>query len=216
MIFDLDGTLLDTSAGIVESVRHAVARLGFPALSQKQFLSFIGPPLQDSFRRCCGCTEAEAEALTEEFRVYYSAGAVLNAVPYDGIEALCEALRARGVPLAVATAKPQAFSGPLLRHFGLDRFFAVIRGPALEGGLRKPDLIRLCVEDLGADAEKCVMVGDTEHDAAGAQLAGVPFLAVRYGFGDAEKMLRCPHVGVADTPGDILRILTEREENAHA
>lgn len=215
VIFDLDGTLLDTSPGIVESVQYALQRLGYPALSRQELLRFIGPPLQDSFQRCCGCGRAEADALTAEFRAHYRAGALLHAEPYDGIPALCEALHRQGFLLTVATGKPQDFSERLVRHFRLHRFFTAVFGTDPEGRLKKPELILLCANAVGADASQCVMVGDTEHDAKGAQLAGVPFLAVSYGFGDSGEMLRYPRIGAADTPRDILRILTEREDAGH-
>ena len=210
VIFDLDGTLLDTSPGIMESVRYAAEKLGYPSLSEKQLRSFVGPPLQDSFMRCYGCDRSQADALTAAYREHYPKGPILNARPYEGMETLLAALEQRGLCAAVATGKPQAFSEQILRHFGLERFFRVIHGSDMEGKLKKSDLIRLCAEDVGVPFNQCVMIGDTEHDARGAKDAGVPFIGVSYGFGDRDEMLRCPHIGFADKPMDVLRILDER------
>ena len=97
VIFDLDGTLLDTSPGITECVRYAGEKLGYPSLSEEQLLSFIGPPLQDSFMRVYGCDRSQAEALTAAYREQYRKGAILKAKPYDGMETLLAALVQRGL-----------------------------------------------------------------------------------------------------------------------
>lgn len=207
VIFDLDGTLLDTSPGILESVRYAIEKLGYPPLPTHTLLTFIGPPLRDSFVRCCHCGTEEAGALTESYRECYRAGALLNAKPYDGIFETCRSLREMGVKTAVATSKPQVFADRILRHFELARFFDFIHGADLDGKLKKSDIIKLCVKDSGALPAECVMVGDTEHDARGAEEAGVKFLAVSYGFGTLETMLQYPNIGVAKTAAEIVQII---------
>lgn len=204
IIFDLDGTLLDTSPGILESVRYAAETLGYPALPTEQLLSFIGPPLTDSFVRCYGCGRAEGERLTAAYRAHYREGALLNAEPYAGIFELCERLRGDGFRLAVATSKPQLFSEQILAHFGFGKYLDEIHGADMAGRLSKADLIRLC---LGGGPAGCFMVGDTEHDARGALEAGVPFIGVRYGFGSRDEMAKLPSVGLASTPAEVYGII---------
>lgn len=213
-IFDLDGTLLDTSPGIYESVRYAADKLGYPQPSREQLMSFIGPPLKVSFLRCYGCDDVEADRLTAAYREHYREGALLHAVPYEGIFALCEALCDSGVQVAVATSKPQQFSELILRHFGFDRYLAAVHGADLSGKLTKTDLIRACVEDVKALPAECVMIGDTEHDSRGAQEAGVPFIAARYGFGCPEEMAKYPSIGVARVPLEILHIIEQQAEDS--
>ena len=207
VIFDLDGTLLDTSPGIMESVRFAAEKHGYPHLTDTQLRTFIGPPLTDSFIRCYGCNDEEAKKLTAAYREHYRDGALLNAKPYDGIFELCEKLKKRGYRLAVATSKPQVFSERILNHFGFE--IQIIHGADMDGKLTKTDLIHLCMKDFGVN--RAVMIGDTKHDAKGAEKAGVPFIAVTYGFGNTEEMLKYPYIGIADTPLDILKNLEERE-----
>lgn len=203
IIFDLDGTLLDTSPGIIECVKYAAKKLGFSELPQAELRSFVGPPLRDSFRRCYGCSKEEAENLTVTYRAYYREKALLNAEPYEGIFEVCERIKNAGIQIAVATAKPQQFAELVLQHFGFDRFVSILHGADLEGTLQKPDLISACVKDAEVLPEQCLMIGDTEHDAKGAQLAAVPFLAVSYGFGDLKRMKEYPSIGTAVTPMDI-------------
>ncbi|MCR5137477.1 MAG: HAD hydrolase-like protein [Oscillospiraceae bacterium] len=207
IIFDLDGTLLDTSPGILESVEYAAGKMGYPQLSQDQLLSFIGPPLQDSFMRCYGCDRGKADELTAAYREHYRAGALLVATPYAGIFDLCDLLRSEGKRIMVATSKPQQFAVQILDHFGF--VFDAVHGVDFAGKLGKVDMICSCVLDTGYDPMYCVMVGDTEYDAKGAQEAGVPFIGVSYGFGDPAEMSRYPNIGIADCPMDVLRILNE-------
>ncbi len=209
VIFDLDGTLLDTSPGIMESVRFAAEKLGYPQPTDDQLRTFIGPPLTDSFMRCYGCNNEEAKKLTAAYREHYREGALLKAIPYDGIFELCTELKKTDFILAVATSKPQEFSEQILNHFGFS--FPVICGADMGGKLTKADLIRKCVAKTGAD--RAVMIGDTEHDAKGAMETGVPFIAVSYGFGNPDAMMEYPHIGVANSPMDVLQILKEKREN---
>ena len=204
VIFDLDGTLLDTSPGILESVEYAAKKLGYPQLSREQLLTFIGPPIHSSFIRWYGCDRQQAEALVAAYRENYRSGALLHAVPYEGIFELLEALKREGAKRMVATSKPQPFSEQILAHFGFA--FDAVHGVDFDGRLGKADMIRLCMAESGAE---CVMVGDTEHDARGAAEAGVPFIGVRYGFGDSAEMAKYPMAGPAGSPADVLRILKE-------
>ena len=207
VVFDLDGTLVDTSPGVIESIKYAAKTLNYPKLSQEQLLSFIGPSLKTSFARCYGCNDSEADRLTDTYRAHYRQGSLLNARPYDGIIELCEELVNAGMLLKVATGKPQGFAEQILRHFGFERYFSVICGADMQGKLSKADLIRSCVKEL--DLSGCVMVGDTEHDAKGAAEAGISFIGVSYGFGNLKEMLNYPHIGLADNPWDVLQIIRE-------
>jgi len=175
-------------------------------LTDNQLRTFIGPPLTDSFMRCYSCNDEEAEKLTAAYREHYREGALLNAKPYDGIFELCAELENCGCTLAVATSKPQEFSKRILDYFGFT--FSVICGADMGGKLTKADLIRECVTKTRADY--AFMIGDTEHDARGAMEAGVQFIAVSYGFGNPDEMSKYPHIGVADSPIDVLQIITEK------
>ncbi len=209
VIFDLDGTLLDTSEGVLESVRYAAARLGCGELPRETLLRFIGPPLQASFPRYYGLSEADTVEAIRLFRECYTSGAIFHARPYAGIFDLLEALGNAGLKLAVATNKAEPMARRLLGSFGFDRWCSPIRGADLEGKLGKADIIRLCLEELGEPAGAALLVGDTEHDAAGAAAAGVGFLAVTYGFGfrRAEDALPYSPVGTAASPAEVLPIL---------
>lgn len=210
VIFDLDGTLLDTREGILESVRCAAHALGYGELSHETLLTFVGPPLRQSFMTHYGCTPEGAQRAVKIFRDCYGQGALLKAQPYEGIYELCGELKRRGISMAVATYKPEDFALPLLRHFRFDEYCGVMHGADRENKLSKRDIIELCMEEMGAAQQETILVGDTEHDAAGAAEAGIAFLAVTYGFGfrSREDVRRYPCLGVARTPMEIADILS--------
>ncbi len=218
VIFDLDGTILDTSRGIVESVRKTIDVMGFQELSEEELLSFIGPPLQRSFLNNCRCTEDEAQKATNVFREYYRSGAMFLAERYDGMMELCGILNQHGIKMGVATNKLQRFAEDLIKKFELDDYMMSVCGADENGSLSKSDLIRLCMKKLGASEDETVLVGDTDNDAVGAMKAGVLFLAVTYGFGFKEagelKDMQC--VGVAANPLQIADIiLNTKKKNPH-
>lgn len=208
VLFDLDGTLLDTGEGIMASVAHAVEVMGYPPLTHEQLRTFVGPPLAYSYKRYLGCSDEEAAEGILIFRAYYLQGAILRAVPYPGIPELLAGLGERGIRCAVATSKPQSSAELLLNHFELTPLFGTICGADLKEHLTKADIIRRCLSNLDLAPCECVMVGDTEYDALGAQEAGVPFVAASYGYGYAPgEMPDAPHVGVAATAEEIAALL---------
>lgn len=209
VIFDLDGTLLDTSEGILLSVEHTVRELGYGELTQEQKLSFIGPPVQVSLKRLYGLSDEEAQRGAGVFREFYKEKALLKAVPYDGIYDLCSALRDRDIRMAVATYKREDYALKLLKHYDFDRYCDPMHGADNNNVLKKEDIIMMCVDEMGARKEECVLIGDTDNDAKGAMEAGIPFIAVTYGFGfkDKKDLDGFPYIGIADTPKNVTLLL---------
>lgn len=211
IIFDLDGTLLDTSKGIIESIKHTIHVMDLSALTEDELKSFIGPPLKKSFMNICGCSEEQAVEAVRVFRAYYQEGAVLHAEHYQGLPALCEDLKCKGIKMGVATNKPNRFAVALIHNFDLDKYCTSVFGADEKGELSKCDLINLCMKDMNAIASETVLIGDTDNDAKGAEQAGVSFIAVTYGFGfhEGDKCSEYPCVGVADSPAQIADIINK-------
>ena len=207
VIFDLDGTLLDTSEGIFKSVTYAIDTLGFEKITPDVLRTFIGPPIQNSFARVYGLEKEEADKAADVFRNRYKEDDIVRAVPYEGIFETLEKLRASGVKTAVATYKRQDYAEKILKHFGFDRAVDTICGSDFEGKLSKKDIIDNAIKLLGADKARTVMVGDSDNDALGASGIGVDFIGVTYGFGfaDAEDVNEFPAIGPAKSPEGILR-----------
>lgn len=214
VIFDLDGTLLDTREGILESVRYTVKELGFYELQKEDLLKFVGPPIQQSLMSFFECNQETAQKGANIFREYYKTRALLKAKPYKGIYELCERLKKSGIEMAVATYKREDYALTLLRHFGFEKYCNSMHGADNNNILRKEDIVRMCQNELGARKEDSVLIGDTEHDAIGAIKAETPFLAVTYGFGfkNEEDVNFYPHIGVASTPLEIASIILKGEK----
>lgn len=183
ILFDLDGTLLDTSEGILHSVRYTLDALGLPSLPNEIIKNFIGPPIQNSLQKYVGLSLEAAQAGTNVFRDFYKGEALYEARLYDGVIPLIEQLQKGGYKIAVATYKREDYAIDILQHYGIAGYCSVIHGADNENKLTKADIINLCCAELGVEKENILLVGDTEHDAKGASLAGVKFCAVTWGFG---------------------------------
>ena len=215
VIFDLDGTLMDTTEGILESACYAARMLGYEELPHETMLNFIGPPIQQSFMHYYNVCEEEAQKAATIFRDYYKSKALLKAVPYAGIYQMCDRLLKSGVHMAVATYKREDYALALLRHYHFDRYCQSMHGADHYNKLKKEDIVALCQRELNCASHDSVLVGDTYHDALGAAKSGTPFLGVTYGFGfkpgwkpSAEMSV----IGVADTPMQIADIILSTRE----
>ena len=206
ILFDLDGTLLDTTEGVLESAAHAARQLGLPKLSHDTMLKFVGPPIQDSFKIHYGLGEEPAQKAAELFRSYYKEKALLKAVPYPGLIETLALLQRMGCALGVATYKREDYALTILDHFGIAPFCRSMHGADNFNKLSKADIVSLCLNELGAARKDSVLVGDTAHDAKGASLAGIDFIGVTFGFGfkTKEDVDAFANIGCAETIQQIV------------
>ena len=211
-IFDLDGTLLDTAAGIEAALRHTIKELGYTVACNMSLSDYIGPPIEQAFSELAGLEEDALRAAADRFRAQYSTNDLLKATPYSGIFDLLRSIQALDIKTAGATYKREEYAKRLLHHFGFHNYFDVMHGSDSAGRLKKKDLIRLCIKECGInDPSRTVMIGDTQQDARGAAEAGVDFIAVTYGFGFHTANDPLPHapIGIARTPMEILPFLKQ-------
>ncbi len=183
VVFDLDGTLLDTSAGIIKSVDYTIKKMGLSDLSPIRKRSFIGPPIQNSFRETYSLDDEATALAAGIFRKQYSEVDLFEAQPYEGILDLLDLLRRNQIKIGVATYKREDYALKILEHFGISDYCDSMRGSDFEGKYTKQVIIELCIDDLNVSKQEVLMVGDTENDRIGAERAGVDFLGVGYGFG---------------------------------
>jgi phosphoglycolate phosphatase len=208
VLFDLDGTLVDSSPGIHASVRHAAAELGLPEPTQAQLRGMVGPPLQDGFALVLGVPVAEVPRAVAAYRNHYAAGALLQATVHDGVPELLTALRDGGATLAVATSKPEPFAVRLLEHTGLSSFFHSVHGATMDGAVRHKDQVvaaGLAAHPQGRDP---VLVGDRSHDVLGAAAHGVPCIGAGWGPAEDGELVAAGAAAVAVTPADVLTVLS--------
>ncbi|MCI8387059.1 MAG: HAD hydrolase-like protein [Clostridiales bacterium] len=211
-IFDLDGTLLDTSAGIYNSVRYAERCMGFIPIKNEQLREFVGPPPKLMYMKTYGVDEETAFKAAQKHREYARTKAIYEADLYPGISELLCLLRENGYKLAVATLKGQKIAEKILLNFNLMHFFDIIVGMNESETLTKADTIVEAQKIISKD-DRCVLIGDTVYDLNGASELQTDFIAVTYGFGFTRnsnieyKRL----IGIADTPQDIIKIIQNGE-----
>lgn len=212
ILFDLDGTLLDTSPGIFYTANKTMQTLGFASLSESQLRKFVGPPLAACFRVACGVEEfLIPEACTIYRDIYTEEGGVYQASVYPQILELLQQLTTRGFVLGVATLKLESLATHMLKHFGLKPYFKTIAGADSEGKLTKADIISIALERLKQpDYSQAIMVGDTPHDFDGAVAVGVDFVGVDWGFGFTKGHAISPQpyvLGMIDEPFSLFNFL---------
>ncbi len=143
------------------------------------------------------------------YREYYSAGMLFECRVYHGLEETLGRLKDGGKRLAVATSKPETYARSIITHLGLDRYFEYVAGMELDGRRgSKAEVIVYAMDACNvANPANCLMVGDREHDVIGAKQAGMDCLGVLYGFGSREELENAGAKYIADTPGDILKVV---------
>ena len=207
-VFDVDGTLLDTTEGVLSSVAYTIEKYHLMPLNGQQLKSFIGPPIQDSFEKYYGIQGSKLQELAECFREHYKKYDLLKATPYPGIFDTLQQLKSAGIKLAIATYKRQDYATRLLEHFSFNQYTSVIYGADNYNKLKKKDIIIQCMQELGIDDySSAVMIGDSDNDAIGAKNIGMNFLGVTYGFGfcSKEDVARYPSIGYAATPTELIQ-----------
>lgn len=183
ILFDLDGTLIDSSEGIVNCFRYAFARMGTEPPAANTLRSCIGPPLFDSFLHFFGGDRERALRGVSLYRERYGKEGWKECALYPDVEKSLRSLREQGKIMGVATSKPQRFAEMILRRFCLFDLFSVVVGSKEDNSFdKKGDIIRLAMSRLCAPREQTVMVGDRRHDVAGAKENGILSVGVTNGF----------------------------------
>lgn len=201
VIFDLDGTLTDSAAGIVSSFRHALTEVGADVPDGDLAGRIVGPPMHHTFE-AMGLGERTDAAIAAYRADYSSRGWSINA-PFEGIPALLTDLRAAGARLAVATSKAEPTAQRILAHFGLDGLFEVIAGASVDGGrAAKADVIDHALGQLTSLPRRVLMVGDRRHDVDGAAAHGIDAVVVGWGYGRDD---------FADAPSGAVHVETVEE-----
>ncbi|MFD1786469.1 HAD-IA family hydrolase [Sphingomonas floccifaciens] len=185
--FDLDGTLIDTSADLTAAVNHALDRLGRPRLDVRQVIPMIGLGGRHMMGQALAATGGGDDALLDTVMPtmldYYAGHLCVASRPFADCLAALDTLAAQGTRLAVVTNKRESFALPLLEALGMtSRFACIIGGDTLGPGKTKPspEPILAMIDRCGGG--RAAFVGDSIYDVRAAQAAGVPAVAVSFGF----------------------------------
>ncbi len=212
ILFDLDGTLTNSTLGITNSIMHALSRMGREIPPRESLYRYIGPPLAYSFQDL-GMTEAEAKTAITLYREHYAVDGIYENEVYSGIPEALEQLKNSGYTLLTATSKPEKFAKMIIEHFSLDKYFKSVCGATMdEKRVKKADVIRYAMESNGISPEETVMVGDRLHDVEGAKECGLKSIGVLWGFGSMDELTEAGADKIAETPDELLSVIREMEK----
>ncbi|MEV7692935.1 HAD hydrolase-like protein [Microbacterium sp. NPDC089189] len=188
ILWDVDGTLVDASDGILRRLSITLTHFGLPAPTRAELVHWIGPPLYESFQHHAGMTPAGAtEAVTFYRTLGRADGYTTGAKLYPGVAGLVADLAAAGIPQGTASSKPEVQVVALMEHFGLTEHMTAITGATLDEKTlaTKADIVAEALRRMqaaGADISRPVLIGDRHHDVDGGMANGVPVIFVRWGF----------------------------------
>ena len=204
VLFDMDGTLLDTLADMAAAVNHILSVHGYPLRTVEEVRVFVGNGARKLMERALppDVTGDAFEALLEEYRQWYEAHACVKTAPYPGVPAVLAALHRAGVRCAVVSNKPDGATRELAAWFfpGLPAFGQQDGIPAKPA----PDMVYHALAELGVEASAAAYVGDSEVDVALARNAKLPLVAVSWGFRGREALEEAGAALVVDDAATLL------------
>ncbi len=207
VLFDLDGTLINSLDDLADSVNRTLAAFGYPTHETEKYRYFIGNGMRKLIERALGSTDSEqVSRVLEQFMGYYRLHSLDKTCPYEGISELLAALERRGIVSVIITNKAQAAAEKIAGHFFGDKIR--VYGQR-EGVPTKPDpaLVLLAMSELSLKAEECIFVGDSGMDMAVGINAGVAPIGVSWGFRTKAELLENGAKLIADTPRQLWEIV---------
>ena len=193
ILFDLDGTLIDSSEGIIKSVLYTLDFYGIEETDTTKLYQFIGPPLSESFEKFYGFSNKKAYDAVQKYRERYNKTGIFECKLYPGVEKCIRTLKEQGYRIGMASSKPEVSCKRILEHFGILPLFDDVVGATFDGHRDKK-------------SEMC-LIGDTMFDVNGAKELGIFCIAVSYGFGDVEEMKAAGVAGMCDSLEQLPELL---------
>ncbi|MGL4790287.1 MAG: HAD hydrolase-like protein [Anaerotignaceae bacterium] len=208
ILFDLDGTIIDSMEGILKGINYAFRQVGREELSHADFLPYMGPPITTTLDEVYRVEKEEIEKIMAFYYKYYEDNGCREGDVYEGIETLLKELKSKGKTLAVATNKLRKYALEILESKGLVPYFEYIGGTNVEKGiLNKTQVIEDCLEVLKIeDRTNVVIIGDRKHDMTGAKNTGIRGIGITYGYGQREELEESGATIVLDSPQEVSKL----------
>lgn len=208
ILFDLDGTLIDSSEGITKSAQYSLKHYGIdePDLDRLKF--FIGPPLVRTYSVYYGFSEEQAKEAVKVYRERYQAKGIYECKLYPGVEETLRELKNKGYFIGVASSKPEQSCKLILEYLGVMEYFDEVVGSTFDGKINTKEEVLNELFRRWSDIPKDEMclIGDTIFDIEGANQVGIESIAVSFGFGDVDEMVKAGAKTVCDTMTELLDI----------
>ena len=209
IIFDLDGTLLNTLDDLSSSVNYALRQHGLAERSQAEVRQFLGNGIRRLIEQSvpAGTDEQKTDDVFQTFRSHYLEHSLDQTRPYDGIEDLLHQLNDMKVATAIVSNKLDPAVKELHQHFFCDTIRVAIGETKTIRRKPAPDMVDECIRLLGCDRQTCLYVGDSEVDLQTARNAGLPCLSVSWGFRDKKQLIEAGATTIIDRPDELIDIL---------
>lgn len=207
LLFDLDGTLTDSTEGILKCLAYALERMGYEVPEDTN--KFLGPPLRQSLTEFLGMSMEQADEAVRIFRERYSVVGLFENRVYDGIPGMLERLKSGGKRLMVATSKAEIYAVRIFERFGLAQYFEIVGGAELDGSRDyKDEVIEYVLAKAGiTDRSTVLMIGDRRQDVLGAHKTDIECMGILWGFGSMEELTQAGADYIARTPQEAADML---------
>jgi len=203
LVFDLDGTLMNSREGILRCIAHALRTLGRDVPDEADLERLIGAPLRQMFVTLLGSGDM-ADSAVGVFRERYGSEGLYECCLYPGIAEALEVLERESAAMFVATSKPRHYAEQVLAHFGLTRFFRRIYGSEFTGERAdKSELLEHLIREETLTPSDVVMIGDRQHDVAAALANGTESIGVLWGYGSAEELRDAGAAHLCVSPAEL-------------
>lgn len=218
VIFDLDGTLLNTLDDLADAVNYALAQYGYPVRPLAEIREFVGNGVRNLLERSVpgGLEDPKYEACLGTFQDYYSQNMQKKTCPYQDIPELLEKLTAAGMKMAIVSNKFDKAVKELNRQYFGDCIGVAIGESARIHKKPAPDCVFEAMQELHADAHSAIYVGDSEVDVRTARNAGIPCVGVTWGFRDKEILEKEEAEYIIEHPMELMDVLEEIEKSRSA
>ncbi|WP_164995853.1 HAD hydrolase-like protein [Miniphocaeibacter massiliensis] len=208
IIFDLDGTIIDSFEGMKESIKYSLKQIKLDIVDEKIINQFIGYPLIDSYMKYFKVDEKVANYLVSFYRDYYKEQGVLNARIYEGIIDVIKELKKMGYKIAIVSLKPKVFVYRILKNLGIFENFDNIVGIDWNNyEVTKIDLMNQFIELIKLDLTNSYFIGDRNYDILTGQRFGVKTIGVSYGYGTIEELESASPNYIVHSPREIIEIV---------
>jgi phosphoglycolate phosphatase len=214
LLFDLDGTLVDSFPGISRSINQTLTTVGREPVPEAQLRQFVGKRLAVIFSTLLGAEdEALVDRAVEIYRPLFDEVGILDSRVFPGIPEALATLRDAGHSLQVVTVRSLGSAKLVVRHFGLEQYFDAVHGPdrSLRSG-DKADLVRAALDLAGADPRDAIMSGDRSDDVRAARTHGVHAVAIEWGYGTADELREAEPDYFAPSVADLVSYTTRRRQ----
>lgn len=210
ILFDFDGTVVNTGEGILKSLQYSFYEMGHEVPSQEELKKFIGPPVYYSFTHYYGIGEDEVGDYIRKYRERYKREGIYECELYKDMLTLLGTLKDSGYTLGIASSKPEHLIFDVADYLDITKYFGAVVGVKSDASRHstKTGLILEAMDKLGvSDKSQVLMVGDRHYDITGAKGAGVSSCGCLWGYGNKEEFQECGADFIIKDPLDILNLL---------